>query len=122
MRSDKRYAIQIARSLESSLFFHEVDWDSSTLTEKSATTRVYVFPEDEVYSYGGNNVPIDDLDEIPTGVLTLLTECYSPFCGKVGEDGLLVGSCYSYSCPNKMNVRDILSSTSYTARDFLMKV
>lgn len=47
---------------------------------------------------------MDDLFEIPTGVLTSATPCFSPYCGKLNEEGYPL-TCYSYSCPNKSKVR-----------------
>lgn len=53
---------------------------------------------EDVYTF------MDDLDsgsdgvieraELPTGVETILTKCYSPSCDGPG--------CYSYSCPRKV--------------------
>ena len=40
-------------------------------------------------------------EELPNGVLTRFTKCYSPFCGMEGTSGS--GSCYSLYCPNGPN-------------------
>ncbi|KAM0753197.1 hypothetical protein T439DRAFT_378904 [Meredithblackwellia eburnea MCA 4105] len=79
---DRRFAVTIARSLQLSLWFHDVDW-----VDSFKETSVYAFDDDGY------------IDEIPTGVLTSLTPCYSPFCGRLTEDGTRT-SCYSRSCPN----------------------
>ncbi|KAL8293744.1 hypothetical protein RQP46_000445 [Phenoliferia psychrophenolica] len=78
---ERRYAVTIARSLQRSLWFHEVDWADT-------------FNEHGVYTFEGQ-----DTDEVPTGVLTSLTPCLSPYCAKLTAEGNPT-ACYSYSCPN----------------------
>lgn len=96
----RSYALQIARSLEQSLFFHEVDWDMSGPL-RDDIVKVYCF--ERVDRSVTSNLLFDDPDEIPTGVLTRMTSCYSPFCQTLNEDGS-TGACYSYTCPNKLHV------------------
>ena len=79
---ERRYALAIARSLQQSLWFHDIDWVDS-------------FKEASVYAFDVE----DYIDETPTGVLTSLTPCLSPYCGKLTEEGYR-SACYSYSCPN----------------------
>jgi RHO1 GDP-GTP exchange protein 1/2 len=55
---------------------------------------VYMFLDDQE---GGSDA-IPEREELPTGVITMLTRCYSPSCG----DGV---SCYAYSCPRKVCFR-----------------
>jgi hypothetical protein len=113
----------IARSLHQSLWFHEVrgarwrsqrvgvsrprlisdrlrqvDWSDSLL--KDGAGKVYAFLQDEHQ----DTSDFEDLYEIPTGVLTSVTPCLSPYCGKLNEEGYSL-SCYSYTCPNKAKVR-----------------
>lgn len=52
---------------------------------------VYMFLDDRE---GGSEM-ISEREELPTGVITMLTRCYSPSCG----EGI---PCYSYSCPRKV--------------------
>ncbi|PFH50303.1 hypothetical protein AMATHDRAFT_145543 [Amanita thiersii Skay4041] len=85
---DRRAALQVARSLQSQLFFYEVEWNSHTLQD--GVEDVYMFMDDQE----GDDAPIER-EELPTGVVTYLTKCYSPDCGGA--------SCYSYGCPRKMN-------------------
>ncbi|KAJ7463422.1 hypothetical protein B0H11DRAFT_2240890 [Mycena galericulata] len=54
-------------------------------------------------SFGFNAAGVDAEKEIdvpqPTGVFTLLTDCYSPTCGRIGQDQRW--PCYSVSCPRR---------------------
>ncbi|KAK2464009.1 hypothetical protein APHAL10511_003953 [Amanita phalloides] len=83
---DRRAALHVARSLQSQLFFYEVEWNSRTLQD--GVEDVYMFLDDQE----GDDSPIER-GELPTGIVTYLTRCYSPDCGGA--------SCYSYSCPRK---------------------
>ena len=104
--TDRRYALEIARSLQQSLWFHEVDWDQSLI--RDTASKVYIFPCDDV-STPLSTRSQDEPDEIPTAVLTSLTGCYSPMCGRSTDEG--VTRCYSVFCPNRVEV----SSTSSPA-------
>ncbi|KAF5362265.1 hypothetical protein D9756_002201 [Leucocoprinus leucothites] len=83
---DRRPALLVARSLQSQLFFYEVEWGGRILED--GVGDVYMFL-DEFQDPG-------ERAEIPTGVVTPLTKCYSPSCGEFEND-----LCYSYSCPRK---------------------
>jgi len=71
------------------LFFYEVEWGARSLQD--GVEDVYMFIDDQE---GSSDSPIERA-ELPTGVVTILTKCYSASC----EDGL----CYSYACPRKVN-------------------
>lgn len=86
--NDRRAALQVARSLQSQLFFYEVEWGGRVLQD--GVEDVYMFMDDEE---GPDVKP--EREELPTGVVTMLTACYSPSCG----DGV---ACYSYSCPRRV--------------------
>ena len=45
----------------------------------------------------GGAALIAESSELPTGVITMLTRCYSPSCG----DGQ---TCYTYGCPRKVRL------------------
>ena len=96
---DRKFALTIARSLLQSLWFHEVDWDNTPLRDSPASTGLYCFTGDEQADQTTVLDSEDDM-EIPTGVLTSVTPCMSPYCGKMDEEGLS-STCYSYSCPNR---------------------
>ncbi|KAJ7780243.1 Dbl-like domain-containing protein [Mycena maculata] len=88
--NDRRAALQVARSLQSQLFFYEVEWGGRILQD--GVEDVYMFLDD----LEGASDAAPDREELPTAVVTMLTKCYSPSCG----EGL---PCYSYSCPSKGN-------------------
>ncbi|KAG6816279.1 hypothetical protein H0H87_007316 [Tephrocybe sp. NHM501043] len=87
--NDRRAAIQVARSLQSQLFFSEVEWDDTSKVQDNV---------EDVYNFLSDVMPVDDgaPEELPTGVVTMLTRCYSPSC----SEGV---PCYSYVCPRKGN-------------------
>jgi hypothetical protein len=57
---------------------------------------VYMFLDDNPTE--GGDTYRGDREELPTGVVTLLTKCYSPSC----MEGM---QCYSYACPRRASVR-----------------
>jgi hypothetical protein len=80
----------VARSLQNQLFFYEVEWGGRALQD--GVEDVYMFLDDQ--ESGSDAIP--EREELPTGVITMLTRCYSPSCG----EGVV---CYSYSCPRKVS-------------------
>ncbi|KAJ7319295.1 CNH domain-containing protein [Mycena albidolilacea] len=88
--SDRRAALQVARSLQSQLFFYEVEWGGRVLQD--GVEDVYMFLDDQE---GGSDAA-PEREELPTGVVTMLTKCYSPSCGDEAP-------CYSYGCPRRGN-------------------
>ncbi|PCH44559.1 Dbl homology domain-containing protein [Wolfiporia cocos MD-104 SS10] len=86
--NDRRAAIQVARSLQSQLFFYEVEWESRPLQD--GVQDVYMFLDDQE---GAPDAPLEK-EALPTGVVTLLTKCYSPSCFDETP-------CYSYACPKR---------------------
>ncbi|KNZ75187.1 Rho1 guanine nucleotide exchange factor 1 [Termitomyces sp. J132] len=85
--NDRRAALQVARSLQSQLFFSEVEWDDTSKVQDNV---------EDVYNFLGDLMGVDHgvPEELPTGVVTMLTRCYSPSCA----EGV---PCYSYTCPRK---------------------
>lgn len=53
---------------------------------------------------GGNRVDSSPIErtELPTGIVTFLTKCYSPLC-----DG--TWGCYAYDCPRRVGSKFVLS-------------
>lgn len=88
--NDRRVALQVARSLQSQLFFYEVEWGARKL--RDGVEDVYMLMDDQE---GDSNAP-PDREELPTSVVTVLARCYSPMCD-AGE----VMTCYAYNCPRK---------------------
>ncbi len=90
--NDRRAALQVARSLQSQLFFYEVEWVDRPLQD--GVEDVYMFWDDQE---GASDARMER-EELPTAVITLLTRCYASSCD---EDN----PCYSYTCPRR--VRDL---------------
>jgi len=88
--NDRRAALEVARSLQSQLFFYEVEWGGRALTD--GVEDVYMFLDDQE---GGSDARIE-MEELPTGVVTYLTKCYTPCC----VDGQ---PCYAFSCPRRVS-------------------
>ena len=118
--ADRKLALQVARSLQSQLFFYEVEWGGRKLTD--GVEDVYMFLDEGDDNDGGGNsdaggIPGErrsdvgrmDREELPTGVITLLTRCYSPSCTEAM-------SCYSYSCPRRASVGALIGLWSATCR------
>ncbi|GAA5923419.1 uncharacterized protein JCM15063_003641 [Sporobolomyces koalae] len=110
-------ALSIARTLQQSLYFHEVDFSTSRLTDSDISNQVYAFLFELPHSDNSNSRQDHHLEsesgtaggeEIPTGIVTELTRCESLVCsrenaeGRVSSsDGSVLGGCYSFTCPNR---------------------
>ncbi|EKM81602.1 hypothetical protein AGABI1DRAFT_54457, partial [Agaricus bisporus var. burnettii JB137-S8] len=90
--NDRRVALQVARSLQNQLFFFEVEWGGRILQD--GVEDVFMFYDEQ----DGGSDAIFEKEELPTGVVTMLTRCYSPSCADSGLEG---PPCYSYSCPKR---------------------
>jgi hypothetical protein len=86
--ADRRAALQVARSLQSQLFFYEVEWGDKPLQD--GVEDVYMFLDD----LEGNSESQREREELPTAVITMLTKCYTSTCS---EDD----PCYSWVCPRR---------------------
>jgi hypothetical protein len=86
--------LQVARSLQNQLFFFEVEWGGRILQD--GVEDVFMFYDEQE---GGSDT-IFEKEELPTGVVTMLTRCYSPSCADSGPEG---PPCYSYSCPKRVS-------------------
>ena len=84
--NDRRAALHVARSLQSQLFFYEIEWGGRVLQDN--VEDVFMFLDDQE----GTSEAAMEREELPTGVITMLTRCYTPMCGEGGV-------CYSYGCP-----------------------
>lgn len=96
--SDRRFALGVAHSLQNQLFFVEVDWDIKPV--RDTVDDVYQFMS-EVNGMGGPNY------ELPTGIETMATKCYSPSCQADGR-------CYSAMCPYRVKPDALLSKDMIT--------
>ncbi|KAG1561222.1 hypothetical protein G6F49_002009 [Rhizopus delemar] len=107
--SDRNLALLLGRALDSQKFFHDVNYehrlrDSSqelyqfkehlrpvSVFLPSEQRSLYDLKSDSVSEF---NVDPAETEDLPTGVFTLLTDCYSPTCTR---DKL----CYSVRCPRR---------------------
>ncbi|KAG2045593.1 hypothetical protein BDR06DRAFT_978096, partial [Suillus hirtellus] len=78
--TDRRAALQVARSLQQQLFFYEVEWGQKLLLQWCGGQ--------------GNSEAHREREELPTAVITSLTRCYASSCS---EDD----PCYSFACPRR---------------------
>ena len=86
--ADRRAALQVARSLQSQLFFYEVEWGDKPLQD--GVEDVYMFLDD----LEGNSESQREREELPTAVITMLTKCYTSTCSEENP-------CYSWVCPRR---------------------
>lgn len=107
--SDRNLALLLGRALDSQKFFHDVNYEHRL---RDSNQELYQFKEhlrpvsvflpseqrslydlksDSVSEF---NVDPAETEDLPTGVFTLLTDCYSPTCTR---DKL----CYSVRCPRR---------------------
>ncbi|EIW59849.1 Dbl domain-containing protein [Trametes versicolor FP-101664 SS1] len=94
--NDRRAALQVARSLQSQLFFYEVEWGDRPLQD--GVEDVYMFWDDQE---GGSDMRMER-EELPTAVITLLTRCYASSCDDENP-------CYSFTCPRRRGALPQLS-------------
>ncbi|KAH7890772.1 CNH domain-containing protein [Phlebopus sp. FC_14] len=94
--TDRNLALLLGRALDAQKFFHDVTYDHRL---RDSAAELYQFRTKlspfVVESRGRQGS--ESLDEIPlpSGVFTLLTDCYSPTCSR---DQL----CYSIACPRRL--------------------
>jgi len=89
--NDRRVSLQVARSLQSQLFFFEVHSGRESRALQDGVEDVYMFLDEQ----DGGSGAFVEREELPTGVITMLTRCYSASCGEGTQ-------CYSYTCPRKV--------------------
>ncbi|KAI8142477.1 CNH domain-containing protein [Fennellomyces sp. T-0311] len=99
---DRNLAVLVGRALDGQNFFHEVNYEHRL---RDSVDELYQFRESIEATMGlsagersaiGSKRPdneVNDLD-VPTGVFTVLTDCYSPTCTRER-------TCYSINCPRK---------------------
>ncbi|KAF9454241.1 RhoGEF Rgf2 [Macrolepiota fuliginosa MF-IS2] len=110
--TDRNLALLLGRALDAQKFFHDVTYDHrlrdspNELYQLRTKLGPYVSGElvnpdahpsgDEILS-PDNTQDIQETEEVPlpSGVFTLLTDCYSPTCSR---DQL----CYSIACPRRL--------------------
>ncbi|KAJ3081352.1 RHO1 GDP-GTP exchange protein 2 [Quaeritorhiza haematococci] len=114
--TDRNLALLLGRALDAQKFFHDVTWNHRL---RDSINEFYQFQSTPMFrgiagpgganttSIGASVVGGDDArtasragasskpDDLPNGVFTLLTDCYSPTCTR---DRL----CYSIACPRRL--------------------
>ncbi|KAK4686044.1 RHO1 GDP-GTP exchange protein 1/2, partial [Tremellales sp. Uapishka_1] len=102
--SDRRFALIMAQSLQNQLWFVEVDWDIKPMRDSSEDVFRFM-GEMEGMGAGGDALT----GELPSGVMTMATKCYSPSCR--GD-----GKCYSPRCPSRTSPESFLGRKGVVAR------
>lgn len=111
---DRNLAILVGRALDDQKFFHDVNYEHRL---RDSAHELYQFKEHQVIgkpsikrklsvdSYAitldtvaksNENEDASDKDDMPNGVFTLLTDCYSSTC-------TIENTCYSVLCPRRFN-------------------
>ncbi|KAL1916582.1 uncharacterized protein VTP21DRAFT_5773 [Calcarisporiella thermophila] len=99
--TDRNLALLVGRALDSQKFFHDVTYDHRL---RDSVNELYKFkdraptltvPERELLSQVEEEREEEEEGDLPNGVFTLLTDCYSPTCSR---DKL----CYSIVCPRRL--------------------
>jgi RHO1 GDP-GTP exchange protein 1/2 len=93
MKPDRRVALHVARSLQSQLFFYEVEWGGRVLQDNVEDVYMFLGEESEGSSSGARDLLNQ---ELPTGVVTTLASCYAPTCDDENP-------CYSWACPRRVS-------------------
>ncbi|KAI0769216.1 Pleckstrin homology domain-containing protein [Irpex lacteus] len=95
--TDRNLALLLGRALDAQKFFHAVTYDHRL---RDTLTDLYQFPTKLPSPSSPETRPrrgsvTSDEVPLPSGVFTLLTDCYSPTCTR---DRL----CYSIACPRRL--------------------
>ncbi|KAK4046377.1 RHO1 GDP-GTP exchange protein 2 [Microbotryomycetes sp. JL201] len=113
--SDRNLALLLGRALDAQKFFHDVTYDHRLRDSpyelyqfRERLTGSFMSPDDSVAPVEGpagqvdvrrrnslTDTVVSSEDSFPSGVFTLLTDCYSPTCSR---DRL----CYSIACPRRL--------------------
>lgn len=98
---DRRVAFHVSQSLHSQLLFYEVEGRGRELTDDA--DNVYMFLDDVASGSDFSSTLAEPVAPLPTGVVTMLTRCYTPTC--IDEDR----TCYAWSCPKRLPVQSFLT-------------
>ncbi|EPT02968.1 hypothetical protein FOMPIDRAFT_1142932 [Fomitopsis schrenkii] len=89
--TDRNLALLLGRALDAQKFFHAVTYDHRL---RDSANDLYQFRTKLPSPFIPGSISSDDVP-LPSGVFTLLTDCYSPTCSR---DQL----CYSIACPRRL--------------------
>lgn len=84
-------AILIGRALDHQKFFHDVNYENRL---RDSINELYQF-KDNTEKLSTDSVSLNQTKELPNGVFTLLTDCYSATCTRDS-------ACYSVLCPRRL--------------------
>ncbi|KAI8457720.1 CNH domain-containing protein, partial [Phakopsora pachyrhizi] len=104
---NRRLALTLTRRLLSEHFFHEVTNLNSEAVLNDNIDEVYVFPSTQESK---ENLWEKGQENLPQGVMTNLSGCYSFGC-RMDRDRDFKG-CYSYDCPNRKSIDSALKRTT----------
>jgi len=96
--TDRNLALLLGRALDAQKFFHDVTYDHRLRDSPNELYQFHRLPS--IMSSGNFNEALDEVqvqeddNDLPNGVFTLLTDCYSPTCTR---DNV----CYSITCPRR---------------------
>ncbi|CAI2166629.1 18259_t:CDS:10 [Funneliformis geosporum] len=96
--TDRNLALLLGRAFDSQKFFHDVTYDHRL---RDSPNELYQFRKmPSILS--SENYELEDIvneedaeNDLPNGVFTLLTDCYSPTCSQYNL-------CYSIACPRRL--------------------
>ncbi|KAG2229535.1 hypothetical protein INT48_006926, partial [Thamnidium elegans] len=89
--TDRNLAILIGRALDHQKFFHDVNYENRL---RDSINELYQF-KDNTEKLSTDSVSLNQTKELPNGVFTLLTDCYSATCTRDS-------TCYSVLCPRRL--------------------
>ncbi|KAF9240727.1 CNH domain-containing protein [Melanogaster broomeanus] len=93
--TDRNLALLLGRALDAQKFFHDVTYDHRL---RDSAAELYQF-RTKLSPFGSESA---EEFTLPSGVFTLLTDCYSPTCSR---DQL----CYSIACPRRLEQQSRLN-------------
>ncbi|CAG8576104.1 12339_t:CDS:10 [Ambispora gerdemannii] len=100
--TDRNLALLLGRALDAQKFFHDVTYDHRLLDSYNELYQFQKMPSflasSDDYETTAEQQEKEDFvedNDLPNGVFTLLTDCYSPTCTR---DSV----CYSITCPRRL--------------------
>ncbi|KAI9144811.1 CNH domain-containing protein [Paraphysoderma sedebokerense] len=101
---DRNLALLVGRALDAQKFFYDVTY---THRLRDSSNELYKFQD---HDSSPNLLSPDDEEDLPTGVFTILTDCYSSTCSRERI-------CYSIACPRRLEQQSRhISATSSMKR------